>query len=92
MKKLKEEIVDNDEKLGNVNEKEGEDRTIKDLKQDYQDKIEKLEDASLNFIGEKDLKILKSEIPGKWKYLTRKLAYPYEYFKSIKDYKNLLII
>ena len=77
MKNLKEEIVDNDEKLNIVNEIE--DRTLKDLKKDHPDKIKSLEEASLNYMGENDLKILKTEfLDNKWKYLTEKLAYPYE--------------
>ena len=39
LKNLKEKIVDNDEILNIVNEIEREDRTIKDLKKDYPDKI-----------------------------------------------------
>ena len=39
-------------------------------------------------MGEHDLKILKTEFTDKWKYLTKKLAYPYEYFNSIEDYKE----
>ena len=42
-------------------------------------------DSLLNYIGEKDLKILKTGFPDKWKYLTKKLAYPYEFFNSIDD-------
>ena len=45
LKKLKEKIVDNDEILNIVNELGEEDRTIEDLKKDYPDKIEKLEEA-----------------------------------------------
>ena len=39
-------------------------------------------------MGEHDLKILKTEIPDKWRYLTKKLACPYEYFNSIEDYNR----
>ena len=39
-------------------------------------------------MGENDLKILKTGFPDKWKYLTKKLAYPYEYFNSIDDYQK----
>ena len=40
-------------------------------------------------MGENDPKILKTEFPGiKWKYLTKKLAYPYEFFKSLADYQK----
>ena len=35
-----------------------------------------------------DFKILKKEFPDKWQYLNKKLAYPYEYFNSIDDYKK----
>ena len=36
-------------------------------------------------MGENDLKNLKAEFPDKWKFLTKKLAYLYEYFNSIDD-------
>ena len=39
-------------------------------------------------MGENELKILKDGFPDKWKYLTKKLAYPYEYFNSIDDYQK----
>ena len=39
-------------------------------------------------MGENDLKILKRGFPDKWNYLTKKLAYPYEYFNSIDDYQK----
>ena len=35
-----------------------------------------------------DFKILKKEFPDKWQYLNKKLAYPYQYFISIDDYKK----
>ena len=69
-----------------------------DLKKKYPDKINELEEAFLDYIGENDLKLLKTEFPDKWRYLTKKLAYPYEYFNSIEDSRlsktitNLLII
>ena len=88
MKDLKKEIVDNDEILDIVNEIVEDDRTIKDLKKDYPDEINKLEEALLDYMGENDLKILKTGFPDKWKYLTKKLAYPYEYFNSIDDYQK----
>ena len=88
LKNLKEEIVDNDEILNIVNEIVEEDKTIKDLKKVYPDKIKNLEEALLNYIGENDLNILKTGFPDKWKYLTKKLAYPYEYFNSIEDYQK----
>ena len=75
-----------------VNEIGEEDKTIEDLKKGYPIEIEKLEEALLDYIGKNDLELLKTEFPDKWKYLTTKLAYPYEYFISIDDYQNLLII
>ena len=39
-------------------------------------------------MGENDLKLLKMGIPDKWKFLTKKLAHPYEYFNSIDDYQK----
>ena len=33
---------------------------------------------------------LKKEFPNKWQYLNKKLAYPYQCFKSIDDYKKLV--
>ena len=41
-------------------------------------------------MGENDLKILKTGFPGKWKYLTKKLAYPFEFFNCIEDYQKPL--
>ena len=88
MKDLKEEIVDNDEILNIVDELAEDDETIKDLKKDYPDKIKELEEALLNYMGENDLKILKAVFSDNWKYLSKKLAYPYEYFNSIDDYQK----
>ena len=84
---MKTEIVDKEEILNIVNELVEKEKTIKDLKKDYPDKIEKLEEALLDYMGD-DLKILKTEFPDKWKYLTKKLAYPYEYFNSIDDHQK----
>ena len=44
-----------------------------------------LEEALLDYMGENDLKILKTGFPDKCKVLTKKLAYPYEYFNSVDD-------
>ena len=89
LKDLEEEIADNnDEILNIVNEIEEEDRTIKDLKKNYPEEIKCLEEALLNYMGENDLKILKTGFQDKWKYLTKKLAYPYEYFDCIDDYQK----
>ena len=70
-----------------IDEKTEENKTIKDLKKDYPDKIKNLE-VLLDYMGENDLKSLKTGFPDKWKYLTKKLAYPYEYFNSIEDYQK----
>ena len=99
LKNLKKEIVDNDEILDivskieenyteNIFNLEEDDRTIKNLKKYYPEEIENLEEALLNYIGVNDLKILKTEFPDKWKHLTKKLAYPYEFFNNIEDYKK----
>ena len=85
---MKKEILDNDELWDNVIKIKDHDRTIEDLKKDYPSEIKNLEEALLNYMGENDLKVLKTEIPDKWKYLTKKLAYPYEYFISIDDYQK----
>ena len=85
---LKEEIVDNDEILNIINEIIEDDKTIKDLKKDYPGEFKNLEEALLNYMGENDPKILKTGYPDKWKYLTKKLAYPYEYFNSTDDYQK----
>ena len=39
-------------------------------------------------MGKNDLKNLKTELPEKWKYLTVKLAYAYEYSNSIDNYQK----
>ena len=39
-------------------------------------------------MGENDLNFLKTGFPDKWKYLIKKLAYPYEEFNSIYDYQK----
>ena len=88
LKKLKEEIVNIDEILKIFNETVEENNTIEDLKKDYPNEIEKLEEALLNYMGENDLKILKTEFPDKWNYLTKKIGYPYELFYSIDDYQK----
>ena len=85
---MKEEVVDNDEFLNIVNEIIEEDRTIEDLKKDYPNGIEKLEEVLLIYMGGNDLKISKTEFPDKWMYFTKKLAYPYEYFNNIENYQK----
>ena len=88
LKNLKKEIADNDEILNVVNEIVEDDRTFNDLKKKYPEVIRNLEEALLDYMGENDLKILKTGVPNKWKYLFKILAYPYEYFNSIDDYKT----
>ena len=88
LENLKEEIVDNDEILNIINEIIEDDETIKDLKKYYPEEIENLEEALHNYMGENDLKILKRGFPDKWKHLTKKFAYPYEYFNCIDDYQK----
>ena len=39
-------------------------------------------------LDEDDFKILKKEFPDKWQNLNKKLAYSYQYFNSIDDYKK----
>ena len=63
-------------------------QSLSTLKKKYPDDFYELEEPLLKYMGEHDLKILKTEFPDKWKYLTKKLAYPYEYFSSIEDYKK----
>ena len=75
---MEEGIDDNDEILNIVNEIVEEDKTIKDFKKDYPDEIKKLEETLLDYMGESDLKTLKTGFPDEWKSLTKKLAYPYE--------------
>ena len=85
---LKREIVDNNYILNIVTDIGEYNRTVKDLKKDYPDKINELEEALFIYVGENDLEILKTGFPDKWKFLTRKLAYPYEFFNSIEDYQK----
>ena len=92
LKNLKKEVFEDDKILNIINELENmiektkRNKSISDLKKKYPDKINELEEAFLDYIGENDLKLLKTEFPDKWRYLTKKLAYPYEYFNSIEDY------
>ena len=69
------QIIDNDEKWDIVNKLEEEDRTIEGLKKGYPNEIEKLKEALLNYMGENDLKFLKTEFPDKLKYPTIKLPH-----------------
>ena len=94
IKNLKKEVIGGDKilniiiELENMIDKTKRNKSISDLKKKYPDKINELEEAFLDYIGENDLKLLKTEFPDKWRYLTKKLAYPYEYFNSIEDYEK----
>ena len=83
---LKKEFVDDNINLYNIIEiekilsKDENKKVIEKLKKIYSDIIEKLEKALNNYIGENDFKILKTEFPDKWKYLTKILGYPFEHF------------
>ena len=94
LKNLKKEVFGDDKILNIINELEGlinkteRNQSISTLKKKYPDKINELEEAHLDYVGENDLKILKTEFPDKWRHLTKKLAYPYEYFNSIEDYSK----
>ena len=94
LKNLKKEVIGDDKILNIINELENlidktkRNQSISTLKKKYPDKNNELEEALLNYMGEYDLKILKTEFPDKWKYLTKKLAYPHEYFNSIEDYEK----
>ena len=68
LKNLKKEIVDNDEILNLGNKIVEDDGTINDLKKDYPEEIKNLEEALLEYMGENDLKILKTGFPNKWKH------------------------
>ena len=61
-------IVDEIEKLLSKGENN---KTIEKLKKNYPNEIEKLEEALNNYMGENDLKILKTECPDKCKYLIK---------------------
>ena len=88
LKNLKIEIVDNDEILNIVNEVIEEDKTVQDVRKDYPDKIRNLEEALLNYMGENDLNVFKKQFADNWKFSTKKLAYPYEYFNGIDVYQK----
>ena len=45
-------------------------------------------DKLVKNLDEDDFKILKKEFPDKWPYLNKKLAYQFEYFNNINDYKK----
>ena len=76
LKNLHEEIVDDDEILDIFITIEEEDRTVKDLKEEYMNENKKFDEALLIYMGENDLKFLKTGFSDKWSFLTIKLSYP----------------
>ena len=82
LENLKKEVIGDYKKLNiiieleNVIDKTKRNQSISTLKKKYPDKINELEETLLNYIGEHDLKILKTEFPDKWKYLTKKISIP----------------
>ena len=79
---------DKDKKLKIVDETGEEGRNTKDLKIDYPEKIEKLEELLNIYISDSDLKFLRAKFPDNWKFLNKKLTVPYDYFNSIDDYQK----
>ena len=45
-------------------------------------------DKLVKNLDEDDFKILIKEFPDNWRFLNKKLAYPFEYFNSVDDYKK----
>ena len=98
LKLLEKKILDNGEAIYNVNgvkiiieEDKLKNDSIKYLKQCHLEAIEKLDGFLPVFIGEKDLKNLETEfLDTKWQFLTKKIAYPYEYFIIFDDYQKLV--
>ena len=62
---MKDENVDSDEILNIIDELIGEDKIIEDLKKGYPNENKNLEEALLNYMGENDLKTLKTGFPDK---------------------------
>ena len=62
-------------------------RTIEDLEKDFPNEIDKLKEGLKASISENDPKILKLEFTDKRNYLSKKLTYPYEYFRSLDVYE-----
>ena len=90
LKTLKSEIVGDANIVSIINEvvtMVSEDKTLKNLKKYFPDEIEKIEVLKI-YLAENDLKFLKREFPDIWKYLSRKLAYSYEYLSGIDHYQK----
>ena len=49
-----------------------------------QDSLEKLAES----LNDQDYIRLKQQFPNQWMILKKKLAYPYEYYKSLEDYEK----
>ena len=64
------------------------DRTFEELKNNFSDEIEKLEEVLVIYVPENDLKTLETEIADRWNCFSKKLANPYEYFSSLDDYQK----
>ena len=76
--------------MNSADEMGDEDRTVEDLKNDYLNRSEKLNEALVNYMGENDLENSKTRFPDKWEFLTKNLAYPYEFFNCIEDYQKFV--
>ena len=74
---MKKEIVEDDTLPNNVYSKElliSKDRSIENLKKNFADGLDKQEEALNICISENDPKIMKTEFPDEWNFLSRKLA------------------
>ena len=92
LKNLKKEYDGNDDRvpfiLKEIETLINEDNTTVYLKKNFPVEIEKLEEALRNYLSENDPKISKTEFPDKRKFLSKKLACPFEYFNSLGDYQE----
>ena len=59
------------------------------MRKDFPGEISNLEEALLNYIGENDLSLMKTEFPDKNKYLTEKMHIHMKYINTLDDYKKL---
>ena len=72
---MKKEVIGDDKILNIINELENlidktkRNQSTSTLKKKYPDKSNELGEALLNYMGEHDPKILKTEFPDNWKYL-----------------------
>ena len=94
MKNLKNESVADDDILlidNEINALISEDRAFEDLKKDSPHEVGKQEEALHFHISEDDLTLLKAELLDKWIYLSKKLSYPFDNFKSLDDYQKPIV-